>query len=186
MQFGGLGGDCAVRPPNVVRNEWDFIRYGTIQYGERIVACDPPVGFVNRDRYTSVDRFTVTFDSGNYVYVGEIDVQVTGGVAPSVTQTRRLDNGPPEVVEIVLDRPIPANARTRFTFNDGAIVQSVSYTYLLGDVDADDDHDLADFAALANCTAQESAMGQCRAFDFNTDGHIDAGDYAAFLLLFSA
>jgi len=111
-------------------NEWDFVRYGTIGFGEPIIASDPPGGVVSAQVHPDLDRFTVTFDSPNYVYIDDISVEVTGGVTPVVLQTRRLDNGSPDRVEIVLDRPIPLAETTRFTFNDGTAVNVVSYTYV--------------------------------------------------------
>ena len=52
-----------------------------------------------------------------------------------VIQTRRLENGDPETVEIVLDRPLTVDQTTTFTFNeaagtvsDSAIVNVVEYT----------------------------------------------------------
>lgn len=47
-----------------------------------------------------------------------------------VIATRRQDNGPPETVEIVLDRALtPVDGTVRFTFNTGAATpQTVEYT----------------------------------------------------------
>lgn len=173
LQFGGDGGCGGDEIPNM-RNEWDFVRYGTISSGEHIVASDPPAGFLDSRVYPTLDRFTVTFDSPNYVYVYEIAVEVilSGGRPsldpPQVIQTRRLDNGPPDVVEIVLDRPIPPGAQARFTFDDGTVINTVSYTYKHGDADADNDWDLADFAALQACFGAEAEAGNrpwpCAAF----------------------
>jgi len=129
LQFHGRGGCIGDQIPNMV-NEWDFVRYGTVSFGERIVASDPPGGAVSAQTHPDLDRFTVTFDSPNYVYVDDVSVEVTGGVTPVVLQTRRLDNGSPDRVEIVLDRPIPVDQTTRFTFDDGVAVNVVSYTYL--------------------------------------------------------
>jgi len=126
VQFGGQGGcDLALFP---TLNEWDHVWFGTISSGEQLIATDPPRGVVDAGDYPGLDRFTVTFDSPNYVYLDEITVEVTGGTAPTVTATRRLDNGEPEVVEIVLDRPLPLNETTRFTFDDGTAVNVVEYT----------------------------------------------------------
>ena len=93
--------------------------------------------------------------------------------------TRRLDNGPPETVEIVLDRPIPYNATTRFTFNDGVGVQSVEFTYAPGDIDGDGDADLRDFAAFQNCFGNSPVAGVCLPLDSNADSAIDLLDFAA-------
>ncbi len=97
--------------------------------------------------------------------------------------TRRLDNGPAETVEIVLDRPIPYNATTRFTFNDGVIEQSVEFTYAPGDTDGDSDADLADFAWLQNCFEAALLTEQwhtCLVLDVDGNSVIDLTDYAAF------
>jgi len=177
IQMIGSGG-CDLAQPATV-NEWDFVRYGTISYGEKIVASDPPAGFVDARTHAPLDRFTVTYDSSNYVYLDEISVDVSGGVAPAVIATRRLDNGPPETVEIVLDRPIPYNATTRFTFNDGVAVNTVEYTFAPGDTDGDGDADLADFAAFQNCFEVSPISGACLVFDFNADHSIDLLDFAA-------
>ncbi|MCH9035512.1 MAG: hypothetical protein IID42_13595, partial [Planctomycetes bacterium] len=166
--FGFVGGGGCQTPPVETTNEWDFVRYGTISFGEKIVASDPPGGFLDPRRYPSLDRFTVTFDSPNYVYLDDITVE-TGdspscvdkeNLCPSAVQTRRLDNGDPEVVEIVLDQAIPMDQRTVFTFNDGVVVNTVQYTYIQGDVNADGAFDLADLAELGNCFGVEYPEGR--------------------------
>jgi hypothetical protein len=91
-----------------------------------------------------------------------------------------LDNGPPDLVEIVLDQPIPLDSRTVFTFDDGAIRQTVAYTYIKGDANADGRFDLRDAAELQNCFLHDSITARCRAFDFDTNGYIALEDYAAF------
>jgi hypothetical protein len=176
LQFGGEGG-CGSPRPSEVHSEWDFIRYGTISHGERVVASEPPEGFLDPRAYPALDRFTVTFDSPNYVYVNEITVEVGEGSAPVVLQTRRLDNGPPETVEIILDRPIPFGRRTTFLLDDGAVVNRVNYTYVRGDADADGDMDLRDVAAYQNCFPLDSFSGRCPAFDFDGDSTVSLSDY---------
>jgi len=110
-------------------NEWSFIRYGTVSFGEQIVSTDPPQGNLNQNIYDNLDRFTVTFDAANYVYLDEITVTTTGGVDPPVVlQIRRGDDFEPDTVEIVLDRPLPPDQQTRFTFNDGTTTNEVVYT----------------------------------------------------------
>jgi len=226
IQMIGRGG-CDLTQPATV-NEWDFVRYGTIGYGETIVGVDPPVpaggGFIDARTHSALDRFTVTFDQPNYVYFDEVTVAVSeprqtwsgpfvegaealrhegtkddgfrrpasnpsvaswlrGSVAailPWVTATRRQDNGPPETVEIVLDRPIPYNATTRFTFDDGTIEQTVELTYAPGDTDGDSDADLSDFAAFQNCFGADATDAPCPVLDFNTDDSITRADFAAF------
>ena len=105
-----------------------MVRFGTIDYGEQIVATDPPTGFSDPSLYADLDRFAVTFDAPNYVYVDEITVAVTGGEVPVVTKTRRRDNDDPESVEIVLDRPLAVGETTTFVFDDGVAVNVVEYT----------------------------------------------------------
>jgi len=122
---GGCGGDWV---PNM-KNEWDFVRYGTIDSGERVVAGDPPNGLLDPVAHADLDRFTVTFDSANYVYLDDITVQVTSGETPTVLQTRRRENDEPDTVEIVLDRPLSTSALTRFIFDDGVAVNVVEYSY---------------------------------------------------------
>ncbi len=228
LQFYGHGGCDLDLLPTV--NRWDYIRYGTIADGEEIVSSDPPAGFVDARSHPALDRFTVTYDQPNYVYVDEITAAVAaatnaetqkrrnaettplssplhkGGVeggpfdirgsqldigtvpalalgalnVPAVIATRRLDNGPPETVEIVLDRPIPYNATTRFTFNDGAIEQSIEFTYAPGDIDGDGDADLYDFSALQNCFGLPDLPPWCQALDADANGSIDLSDFAAF------
>ncbi len=87
LQFGGGGGCGETRPPDP-RNEWDYIRYGTIGYGEEIVSTRPPgtrglgdegtkiEGYVDAREWPALDRFVVHFDAANYVYVDEISVEV--------------------------------------------------------------------------------------------------------------
>jgi hypothetical protein len=124
----GGGGGCSSNEPLATRNEWDFVRYGRITTGERIVTTDPPQGFLDPKQHTGLDRFTVTFDDPNYVYIDDIAVTVSDGVAPIVIQTRRLDNGHPETVQIVLDRPLPLDSVIRFEFlENDQVTNSVIY-----------------------------------------------------------
>jgi len=187
LQFGGLGGCLDDWIPNM-ENAWDFVRFGTISYGERIVASDPPAGFVDARVHPSLDRFATTFDSPNYVYLDDIKVDVTDGVAPIPLQTRRLDNGPADVVEIVLDRPIPYNATTRFTFFDGVAENIIEYTFAPGDSNGDGQADLADFAFFQNCFGLGTVLSNlapCAALDFDGDGDTDLLDFAEFQNLFN-
>jgi hypothetical protein len=117
LDLAGHGG--CIGSPNNIKNEWDFVRLGTISFGERILASDPPSGYLDPAVYSSLDRFTVTFDSANYVYIDDITVEVTGGIAPQVIQTLRRETDDVDTVEIVLDRALPAGELTRFIFNDG-------------------------------------------------------------------
>ena len=165
-----------------VINEWDFVRYGTISYGEQIVSSKPPQGFIDARVHAVLDRFTVTFDSANYVFVDEIGVGVSQGasVLPSVVATRRLDNGPPDTVEIVLDRPIPYNATTTFRFDDGALQQSIAFTYVPSDTTGDGLVNLLDFSYFQNCFRRSAINAPCGVFDINDDSMIDVIDYASF------
>ena len=129
VQFAGFG-DCVAGPerPVPVRNEWDFIRYGTLGDGEVIVATDPTAGVLSDEQAAGVTSILVTFDGPNYAYVDDVSVSVSSGVAPSVIATRRLDNGSPDVLEVVLDGELPVNVTTTLTFSDGN--QTIEYTRL--------------------------------------------------------
>ncbi len=137
IQFGGIG-DCVAGPerPVPVRNEWDFIRYGTIADGDLIVAAVPPAGIISHEQASGVTTILVTFDGPNHVYVDDIAVVATSGIAPNVVATRRLDNGAPETMEIVLDRELPLGATTTFTFTDASGPQTLEYTRIAPDIPA--------------------------------------------------
>jgi len=129
IQFGGRG-DCAAAPnrPVPVRNEWDFIRYGTIGAGEQVVSTNPPAGNLTDPVIAGLTSFTITFDQPAYLYVDDISVSVTGGTAPNVVATRRLDNGPSETLEVFIDTNLPLGETTSFTFDTGTGPQTVAYT----------------------------------------------------------
>ena len=112
-------------------------------------------------------------------------MQTTWGPVPVVTKTRRLGNWPSDVVEIVLDRPIPYNATTRFTFDDGAAVNVVEFTFAPGDTDGDGDADLFDFSAYQNCLGSNPLVGACLPLDVITDGELRGADFAKFMRFFS-
>ncbi len=131
IQFGGDGG-CGEFRPLPVRNEWDFIRYGTIETGEQIVSTDPPAGDILDPQDGILTSFTITFDQPAYLYVDDITVSVTGGVAP----TRRLDNGPSEVLEVFIEGELPFGETTTFAFDTGAGPQSVVYNRIPLDIPA--------------------------------------------------
>jgi hypothetical protein len=164
-------------------NEWDFVRYGTIGFGERIIAADPPGGFVDASRRAGLDRFAVTFDAANYVYLDEITVQATGGDAPQVVATRRRENDEPDTVEIVLDRAIPMPGTTTFTFNDGTIANTVEYTFAPGDTNGDGVVDLHEVAAMQTCFGRPPTDGACTALDLVPSNFIDQSDVAALMTL---
>lgn len=173
LQLLGAGG-CGPEPITI--DEWDFVRYGTIASGEKIVASDPPSGFLDPDQYAALDRFTVTFDSANYVYIDEITVEVTGGIQPNVIQTRRREGDEPDTVEIVLDGPLPIGEATRITLDDGATVNVIEYTLVPGDANSDGVVDLLDVCEFQNCFGNGTLTGSCKALDFNVDDTIDLDD----------
>jgi len=178
LSFASDGGCNRDWIPNKV-NEWDFVRYGEICFGERIVAADPPAGFLDASRHAALDRFTVTFDATNYVYLDEITVQTTAGDAPEVIATRRRENDEPDTIEIVLDHPIPMPGTTTFTFNDGTIVNTVAYTFAPGDTNGDGLVDLHEVAAMQTCFGRPPTDGACTALDLVPSGFIDHPDLAA-------
>jgi hypothetical protein len=154
--------------------------------GEAIISSQPPSGFLDVAHFPSLDRFTVTFDQPNYVYVNDIIVEVLSiqyrdgygamlapGGAPTVIATRRQDNGPPETVEIVLDRPLEIGPTYRFTFNTGAAEpQVVEYTLVQFEPCCLPDG-ICEMLASDNCTAQGGALmtGAC-------DGDPDSDGFA--------
>ena len=136
IQLGGHGGCDLDFFPTV--NEWDYVRFGTLGQGERIVAADPPPGYLDPEEYPELDRFAVTFEVPNFVFLNNVPLEVTGGVAPSVVQVWRRENDGPSTVEIVLDGPIPMGERTTFYFDTGQGERfipgySFFYTYIPGD-----------------------------------------------------
>ncbi len=179
LQFGGRGGCIDDQIPDMV-NEWDFVRFGTMGSGERLIGSDPPGGFVDARRFAPLDHFTITFDAPNYVYLDEISVETTAAETPIVVQTRRLEDGAPETVEIVLDRPLPPGEHTRFILDDGVIQNVIDYSYILGDADGSGALDLADAAGLLNCFAQDASAPPCAAFDMDASGFVDAPDVGPF------
>jgi hypothetical protein len=171
-------------------NEWDYVRYGRLESGEKIIAAEPPSGFHDPSYFTDRDRFAVTFNAPNYVYVDDITVEVTGGLAPQVIATRRRDQDGPESLEIVLDRPPPPNHTTRFIFDDGEVQNVVRYTLQFGDTNGDGLIDMKDAAALQNCfgVPLSSASGTppelidlCLALEATGDGVVGDEDAAYFL-----
>jgi hypothetical protein len=193
FEFGGLGG-CSSEPFVGVRNEWDMIRYGTIGFGERIVGAEPAGGFLDPQRNAEVRRVVVTWDAPNYAYIDDISVEVTCDsdevcpAAPVVIATKRLDNGPPEVLEIVLDRRLPPDARTVFTFHDDNpdpnaddVINTVAYTFQRGDMNADGNWDIRDFAAMQNCFFTLVTTNTCAAFDYDGSIFVDPFDVGRFI-----
>ncbi|MFQ5414563.1 MAG: hypothetical protein ACE5E6_08905 [Phycisphaerae bacterium] len=140
----------------------------------------PAGGFLDPDVHAGLDRFAITFDAPNYVYIDDITVSVSGGDTPVVTQTRRRENDEPDTLEIVPDQPIPSGQRTVFTMDDGETINIVAYTFIHGDADADGNIDMRDVAGFQRCFAQDAATGPCTAFDFDNNDTIDLTDWAAF------
>jgi len=179
-------------------NEWDFVRFGTISDGEEIVGTNPIVGVLDARRDLGIDRFTVTFDAPNYVYVGEIAVEVTDSLSglaapnnlvPVVINTWRREppdpfdvEDDPRIVEIVLDRPLPFNATTRFTLSDE--VNRVEYSFAPADANGTGTTDLSDVAYFQNCFGSSETAGLCGVFDLDRNGtvnHLDLADLLALM-----
>jgi len=185
IQFRGSGvctiNNVTIAP--IVINEWDFVRAGTVSFGETIVATDPPTGFVNPSDFPNLDRFVVTFDAPNYAYSENITIGLTGGIVPLLSKIRRRDNDDPNNLEIVLTRPLPMGETTTFTFNDGVASSVVSYTYgcpnPADNVDTDGD-------GVVNCLdgcpndPNKTLPGQCGCgiadTDTDSDGTADCHD----------
>ncbi len=119
-------GAFACRPPDPV-DEWDFVRYGTIGTGEQLVGVDPPAGTIAAAEGAQFRSFTLTFDKPAYLYIDDITVSTTGGLPPTISATKRLDNGPAEVLQVVFRHALPPGETTTFTFDTGNGPQSVSY-----------------------------------------------------------
>lgn len=179
IQITGDGGCRGDSVPNMY-NEWDFVRYGTISFGEQIVSSNPPQGFLDARKHVGLQRFTITYDSPNYVYIDDITVETTATVTPQVIATRRLDNGEPDTVEIVLNQPIPLNATTRFTFNDGVAVNTIEYAFAPADTDGDGKVSLSDFAAFQRCFDQIDPTRECLVVDMDRNNDVDLLDYREF------
>lgn len=136
VQFGGkgfCGGDAATY---VNVNEWDFIRFGTMGDQEQIVSVDPPPGDLLPAQAQHLSSIVITFDKPAYLYVDDIDVSVTGGIVPSIAATRRLDNGEPEVLEVVLEGRLSPGETMTLTFDTGTGPQTISYTRIIPEIPA--------------------------------------------------
>jgi hypothetical protein len=75
IQMRGHGGDDPDFSDPII-NRWDYVRYGRPTTGEAIVSSNPPSGTVIAQAYPNLDRFTVTFDQPNYVYVADITAEI--------------------------------------------------------------------------------------------------------------
>jgi hypothetical protein len=80
-------------------------------------------------------------------------------------------------VEIVLDRPIPMGAATRFTFNDGVATNVVEYTFAPGDTDGDGLVTLRDVSYFQSCLSESTLIGPCRAVDLFPNGALTLTDF---------
>jgi hypothetical protein len=183
LQMSGEG-DCGFP----ALNEWDYVRYGTLQDGETVTASDPPAGVLDARVHAPLTKFNVTFDLPSYVYVNQIEVATTVAPVPQVIRTQRREtfSDPeavgldPNVVEIVLDRPIPMGATTTFTIDDGVAVSIIEYTFVPGDTDGTGHVDLADTAYLQNCFGRNELSGACLAVDLDRNGAVSEGDVGGF------
>lgn len=150
IQLSGRGG-CIAGPtrPVPVRNEWDFVRYGTIGTGEQVVSTDPPEGDLTAAQANQFDSFLITFDEPAYLYNDDITVTSTGGTAPTIAATRRVDNGPPNVLEVFINGPLPPGQTTTFSFDTGTGPQQISYTRLVPEIPATSTWGLLGMGAIA-------------------------------------
>ena len=179
LQLHGYGG-CLNDWVTDLVHEWDYIRFGSMDGDEQMVATNPGTGFLDPEACGELDRFTMTFDTPHYVYVDDIVVSAFGAEPPLVLQTRRLTSGDPQTVEIVLDRPLPTDARKRFEITGRRTEHTLSFTFVHGDANADGTIDLADMAVMQSCYGGSVDAGTCAAFDFDGDADIDLNDYASF------
>ena len=135
LQLRGRNSCASDNIPNKI-NETDFVRYGTIGFGERVVSADPPAGLLDPVQHADLDRFAITFDAPNFAYIDDIIVLVTAGLTPVITQTWRRENDEPDTLEVVLDAPLNTSSITRFIITDGVSTSVVEYTYGAGDFGA--------------------------------------------------
>ncbi|MCH8147144.1 MAG: hypothetical protein IH987_04010 [Planctomycetes bacterium] len=180
LQMWGNGG-CSIDWFPGMKNEWDFVRYGELDSGERIVATDPPSGFVSSGVLNGLDTFTVTFDAANYIYLDEITVTSTGGIAPTVIAVRRREIDEPDTVEIALDQPPPSGEITRFIFDDGEAVNIIEFAdFQIGQAACCLDDGSCQDLTEASCDSLSGAVfrggGTSCLGDNNNSGEDDACD----------
>jgi len=121
-------------------NEWDFVRYGRdpapedpdeepLGELEQLERWEPFVVNLDPVLHADLDRVTVTFNQPNYVTIDDVLVEVADGEPPVVIATRRPDNGEPDTVEIIFDRPLPTgrNPITFTFFEKGVELDHFSY-----------------------------------------------------------
>ena len=146
--FGGEG-SCGGFRPQPVRNEWDFVRHGTIGSGEQLVSSDPPSGNLTPAQANQLSSIILTFDQPAYLYIDDITVTTTGGTPPTIMATRRLDNGDPEVLEVVISGQPPPGETTTFTFDTGTGPQTIAYFRIQPEIPASSAWGLVAMALLA-------------------------------------
>lgn len=122
IQFRGNGG-CFLGTNK--KNEWDYVRHGTIDGDEQVISFDPAG---NPAVVEPFDRFVMVFDRPGYVYIDDIEVTTTAGQVPVVKYTWRRENDGPETLEIVLEDFLPADETTTFRFPTISGAPEVSYT----------------------------------------------------------
>ncbi len=206
IQFGGSAGGLGGGPdglgyPNMT-DEWNYIRYGLITFGEVVIASDPPSGYIDprQDRpvgmpqtLQGLDRFTVTFNEPNGLHIGNITVESTAPVAlrPNVQWVTRPEGDDGDTWEIRLDKRIPPGHRTRFIISDEADAVAVGqvgassvveYAYLPADVNGDETANTQDLLALVQglnaclvggtCGSPESLLHR----DVNRSGTVNTQD----------
>ena len=146
--FGGEGG-CGGFRPQPVRNEWDFVRHGSIGSGEQLVSSDPPSGNLTPAQAHQLSSIILTFDQPAYLYIDDITVTTTGGTPPTIMATRRLDNGDPEVLEVVISGQPPPGETTTFTFDTGTGPQTIAYFRIQPEIPVSSTWGLVAMALLA-------------------------------------
>jgi hypothetical protein len=194
IQFGGGPGGPPWSSDSAM--EWDYIRFGTVGFGEQVIATDPPMGMLAGRTHGALDRFAVTFDAPNFVYLDQITVEtvaIAGGSAPlsppSVIAVRRRDDDPLETMELVLDGPLPLDATTTFIIDDGsgAPENVISYSLRVGDANGDGMIDAIDLPDVLTCLqGPDWPVGpDCRFADYDDDDCVTLADFAEFQRLFT-
>ena len=197
IQFGGIGGSGAGGPDGMgypqLTDSWDFLRYGTISYGEVIVSADPAAGYIDprQDRPTGsntpqgLTRFTVTFNEPNGLRNGNVAVESTAPVSewPAVEWVTRPDGDDGDTWEIRLDKRIAPGQRTRFIISDEAEAAAVGeqgatsvveLSFLPGDVNGNGTSNTQDL--LAWIMAFNSGAADLLHHDINRNELINTQD----------
>jgi len=206
IQFGGSGGGLGGGPDGLgypgLTDEWDYIRYGLITFGEVVIESDPPNGYIDprQDRpvgmpqmLQGLDRFMVTFNEPNGLHIGNITVESTApaSLRPNVQWVTRPEGDDGDTWEIRLDKRIPPGHRTRFIISDEADAAAVSevgassvveYAFLPGDVNGDETANTQDLLALVqglNACASGGTCGDAESLlqrDINRSGTVNTQD----------